>query len=786
MEKLIKIINSNFTETEKSSNVKNYMNLYNISVKNINETNNKPLNQDIFEKFVLICDCLNRIVSSVDTTEYLLLDCTPRIPREYYIDSLFKLGTYLKTIFEIVVNEKIQELHKNDANRTKKIDLSLNEIDNSIFNKTLQTFNSILQVEFEHPETIIQITSLYTQLSYLTQSDYNKCLKYIIESLLYDPCNPLIHYNLGHIYQRLNQLEQSLIHYKLSIKLNECNLTKGKNLIESQKLTINSLNGIGSIYRNIKQWPQALHFILKAHKIKSDDPDINNQLGVIYTEMRNTQLAKKHYLLAITHYEKTFVSTDPKFFLSDIYLNLGHMYSYDGDNNKSIESYNKSLSICPKNILAFQNKLMNLNYIFDQLDDNLYITQQHCKINKIYNKNHSPYKFGNEYFKENNKINIGIISGDFANHPVSYFISTLLKYFDHEKFNITCYSECIINTSCYNKNLKFKIIKNMSQESASNLIYNDNIHILLDLTGHTAFNRLDIFAFKPAPIQITYIGYPFTTGLNEMDYRITDSICDGICDGTSDDGTSDFSISQKFYTEKLISLKNCFLCYSPVEIDQNEVDFKLIELKDTPRLSNPQKLVIACFNRINKITDSVIIEFNKILLSNSNITFLFKTKALINSIVKSEFVNKFDKNVQDRIKILDCTLSHSQHIETYNQADIAIDTFPYSGTTTSCEALTMGVPVFTWYDTTTYFHPQNVTASILKNSDLNFYVCNNTQEIINKIKSLEKEPLEFWKNLKLNTRNKFLNGKVCNKTEYIKNIQTLFTELYNKTKITGF
>ena len=171
------------------------------------------------------------------------------------------------------------------------------------------------------------------------------------------------------------------------------------------------------------------------------------------------------------------------------------------------------------------------------------------------------------------------------------------------------------------------------------------------------------------------------------------------------------------------------------------------------------------------------------MLACPNVKFLYKTKALINLNIRKEFLNKFDKKVQNRIMIIPCTLSHYQHLETYNQADIAIDSWPYSGTTTSCESLSMGCPVLSLYDSVTYFHAQNVTCSILKNSDLDFYVCSSTEEIIDKIKILEDKPLEFWKNQKQETRNKFLNGKFTNKELYMKNIQKLFTDLFTPLKI---
>jgi len=765
---LQKIVSYNFNDTEKLDNVKNHKSIYDkanqylsqsITSKNfIKETENR----------ILACQEYNKIAGAVDITEYLLLDSKPRISREIFLDSLLNLGNYLKTVAEGFIVQKKLELDKNNATRTDNKPLVLTQFEYDLFNRALNVFITILQVEFEHKDAITQIVSVYTQLTYFSQSNYEMCLKHLNDALLFSPENPTLHYNLGHIYQRLNKLELSLIHYKLSIKLSSSETQ------EDKRLLINNYNGLASIYRGIKKWPESLHFLLKAFKLDKEDPDINNQLGVVYTEMRRTDLAEVHYKLAISFYKKTFVSTDPIFLLSEVYLNYGHMHSYNGDNEKSIEAYNQALKIVPRFALPFQNKIMNLSYIFDQLEDKMYITKQHKQINKLYAKNPQPYKFGSDFFKTSNcKINIGIISGDFVDHPVSFFISTFLKNFDTKKFNVTCYSECLIDTSLFNSNLKFKFIKNMSQENASNLIYNDKIHILLDLAGHTAFNRMDIFSYKPSPIQITYIGYPFSTGLNEMDYRITDSICDNTI------------ISQPYYSEQLLYMKNCFLCYDPRVIkrsDKNQMSsFVFPKMSINPFVNN-KYVTIGCYNRINKITDSMINVFNTILKTNKQVRFVFKTKALINKNIAKKFLEKFDKDVVKRIKILDCTLSHEQHLETYNEVDIAIDTFPYSGTTTSCEALMMGVPVFSIYDSEFYFHPQNVTCSILKNSDMDYYVCQNVTEIINKIKELENKPLEFWKELKITTREQFLNGKVCNKTEYMNNLETLLSELYEKHK----
>jgi predicted O-linked N-acetylglucosamine transferase (SPINDLY family) len=757
-------------DLEKLNIKKNYKTLIKLSNQYINESIECKTLQETQNKRLLAIRTLDKIANCLDVTDYLLIDSKPEISEQTYVDVYFNMGTLYKTYIETEIEYQKAELQKNQLNRTSNNLVLTNEQEQNL-RKGINCFVNILRVRFEDDLALKQILSIYTQLCFFAQHDISKCLMYMQEALLYIPNDETIHYNLGYIYQKMNKLELSIIHYKISISLTELH-TSNKDSKESKddkrKLSLNNYNGISCIYRSIKQWPQALYYLLKSEKIDPLDPDIQNQLGVVYTEMRRTDLAEIAYNKGIKNYQRTFISTDKQFFLSELYLNLGHMHSYNGDNSKSVDSYNKSLQICPKFNLPFQNKIMNLSYLFDQLEDKMYILNQHKLVNKLYKKGNGLFKFTPEFY-QSDKINIGIISGDFVDHPVSFFIGTFLKNFDSSKFNVTCYSECIIDTSLFNQNLKFKTIKNVSSENASAMIHNDKIHILLDLAGHTAFNRLDIFAMKPSPIQITYIGYPYSTGLNEMDYRITDNVCD------NDD------ISQKFYTEKLLYLQNCFLCYDPNVTKINNKGLK--NHFDVPKLSEQPfnkngYITFGCFNRVNKITDSVIDLFNKILIKYTNARFVFKTKALINKSIQKIFLDKFDKNVRSRIRILDCTISHEEHLLTYNQIDLAIDTFPYSGTTTSCEALYMGVPVFSLYDTKYFFHAQNVTCSILQNSNMSEYIFNDYNELYTQIDNLQKNDNDFWENLKTNTREKFLSGKVCDKKEYMKNLNNMFTTLF--------
>lgn len=708
-----------------------------------------------------------RLLEPIDITDYLLIDSdNPLLPKSIFLHSYFILGTLYKLYIETLLSNDIINLRLHSSNRSSNAGSNgLLQSHLDIFRKSINCFLVILRVDFDNKDALQQLVSVFTHLCFLSQSDLNSCLKYLQECLFYTPSNSTIHYNLGLVYHKLNKLELSIIHYKLSLSLlSESVESTSESTTELFKLKLNVYNGIASIYRSLKQWPEALFYLLKAHSLSPTDPDINNQLGVVYTEMRRTDLADSSYCTALSNVYSCVISTDPRFLESEILLNYGHMHSYNGNNQTAIEFYNKSLHINPSFSLPFQNKLMNLCYVFNQLDDKFYISNQHKHINKLFINNKKDVSFAfPPSFWNTPKINIGIVSADLVDHPVSFFISTFLEKFDSSRFSVTCYSECIVDKSLFNPSLNFKFIKNLSSSVVANLVFSDNIHILFDLSGHTALNRLDVFALKPSPIQISYIGYPFTTGLLQMDYRITDSICDNV------------DISQPFYSEKLLFLDNCFLCYNPkLEI--------LPTLSVQPFLQS-RTLRIGCFNRLNKISDSLISLVNSILLKFPNIHFYFKTKALLNTLVKNNFISKFSKSVVSQITILPCTILHNSHLLEYNKLDLALDTFPYSGTTTSCESLLMGVPVLTLYDSKYFFHPQNVTSSILSNSDLKSYIFNDTPHLENILQDLLLKNDTFWSNLKSDTRSKFLSGKTCNQTLFIQNFTTLLSSLFQKHRL---
>jgi predicted O-linked N-acetylglucosamine transferase (SPINDLY family) len=309
------------------------------------------------------------------------------------------------------------------------------------------------------------------------------------------------------------------------------------------------------------------------------------------------------------------------------------------------------------------------------------------------------------------------------------------------------------------------VVKNTSPEELKALIQAQNIDILFDLSAHTGDNRLDTFVLKPAPIQISYCGYPNSAGIRSMDYRLTDTYCDSEKE------------SQKYYQERLVFLKNSFLCYTPSMGIENIPDIAVVQ----PCKKNGY-VTFGCFNRYNKINSKVVDVWEKILKQAPNARLVMKTKEFLTPKIKKQFLDQFkDQTVLDRVTILPYSDTYIDHLPDYNKMDISLDTFPYSGTTTSCESLMMGVPVLTLFDKIRHYHSQNVTTSLLKNSGLEEYVTYSEDEYIERAVHFANN-LDKLENLKQEVRQRFVNGHVCNYKEFTENFEDTLINLYKNHK----
>ena len=761
------------------------------------ETNNSTFLQTVNDIETYLSE--NKDLKQLYESAQQILTNEKRIDNDKYIECIKRCNVLIKYLDEL--NPFVIDRYKEEIKTTYYISAELLTRTVGLYNNR-SNFNTneknTLYIVIAHLRKTLNLEPFHKSAKelfklvflYLTIFNPNaeENIALLNQILVVDPCDYQLHYNLGFMYHRNNKLDSSVYHYKLAIGILDLLLANCK--LENKKeddqvssvlkqFKVKCLNGIGSVYFTIQDRNTALYYFNLAYDIDPLDPDVNNQIGVVYTELRFTDKAIEHYMRGIENYKRAHISVDKDMLIASMYMNMGLAKCYECDFIGAIEGYNQALKYKPRLSLAYQNKLLDSNYISHLIEDPMYIARIHKAINKIYPVVIDDYRVGcpdykvkkeilnsesrSDLIKSNVKINIGFVSGDFICHPVAYFLHSILNHINYDLFNVTCYSVKIVELKGMFPKCNWAVVKNLSNEAFKQRIQEDNIDILFDMSAHTGDNRLDTFVLKPAPIQISYCGYPNSSGIRSMDYRITDKYCDS-------------EKSQKYYQEKFIFMDKTFLAYTPSMGIKN-----IPELTEQPLVKNDY-ITFGSFNRYNKINSMVIGVWEKILKAIPNARFVIKTKEFLTPKLRKQFLDTFkDKSVLERVIILPYSDTYTEHLPDYNKMDIALDTFPYSGTTTSCESLMMGVPLLTIFDNVRHYHSQNVTTSLMKNCGLDEYITTSQEEYINKAVYFSKN-LDKLHNLKADVRSRFINSPICNYTEFVDEFEEKLFTLYKKHK----
>lgn len=276
------------------------------------------------------------------------------------------------------------------------------------------------------------------------------------------------------------------------------------------------------------------------------------------------------------------------------------------------------------------------------------------------------------------RLRVAYLSPDFRAHSVSYFFEALLEKHDRSRFEICLYSDTARVDKITDGMRKAADLwvetAGLPNEAFAQRLRDDGIDILVNLGGHTSGNRLPVCALKPAPVQIEYLGYPETSGVPAMDYRITDGRADPA------------GAAEQWCTEEIVRLPDCFHCYRPTG--------KAPPPAPAPHVTKGY-VTFASFNVLPKVTEPIIAAWAEILKAVPDSRFFIKCKQMRDARVQARIRADFARHGIDpaRIEMASFVPSVQEHLDKYAGVDLALDTFPYNGTTTTCEALYMGVPV---------------------------------------------------------------------------------------------
>jgi predicted O-linked N-acetylglucosamine transferase (SPINDLY family) len=606
----------------------------------------------------------------------------------------------------------------------------------------------------------------YYNLGILNQKllNLNKALQYYLKANIINKKNYLLLNKIALIYLKIENIDLSIKFYNESLKLNSVNVEAYNNL---GRIYLDYFGDINLALHNfssaIKIAPQAdyLHRNLGlAYKIAGDfdkakislnisivlNPKYSEaywDLGDVHAQLHEYADAEKNLFQALELDQKFNKNKNDYKILRAI----GSYYMRVRDYRNAVIFFEKSLAIKQDYSDAYSNLLFTYNYLEQSSKDKYIKTLNNFSSNlKKFNLD-STVKF---IKNSEEKLNIGFVSGDFADHPVGYFLEkTLLALKD--KINLfaysTSFSETELTKIIKKDFFKWNVIAGKRSEDIINLIRNDKIDILFDLSGHTKNNILPLFENRLAPIQVSWIGYLASTGLSNMDYLISDRV---ICSESN----------EEFFTENLWKMPNIWNCYSSPNF--------VTEINKIAPFERKGFVTFGSFNNYLKYNNNLIKTWSSILSNINNSKILLIYNGIDATEIRQSIINDFLKfGVREDKIILRGFMERKDLLEMYNDIDIALDPFPYNGGSTSFEASWMGCPLLTKKGKTFL---SRCGESININLNMREMIVEDEQDYINKaiqIANNKETLLDLRKRLLLNSRKSNLfNAKLFSENFY--------------------
>lgn len=508
-------------------------------------------------------------------------------------------------------------------------------------------------------------------------------------ALLSAPNDFELHNNHGNLLKSLGQIFKAEASYRRALEINPSST---------------AYNNLGMVLHAQNRNLEAEATYRVAIALRGDFPEAISNLAVMLMATGRLDEAERLYTHAL--------ASNPKHVA--LLTNLGCLYKEQGKISESVDAFRRALEIDPSFSMAASNLLFTLNH--DNIISPTEMMLEARRFGEVCTKNASPY---GEWRPRGDKIRVGFVSGDLHSHPVGYWLENVLSELDRASFELFAYatqSSADEVTLRLKKHMdKWTVVQGISDTACAKLIHNDGIDILIDLSGHTGNNRLPVFAYKPAPIQATWLGYFATTGLAEIDYWICDPHV-----MTEDD--------RLLCTEEPWALPDVYCCLTPPSIAP--------EVVSLPALSNGH-ITFGCFNNLSKVNNAVVSAWAQVLIKTPGAKLFLKTKQLDDEATREYLQAAFKLYGVDPSRlILEGASPRHELLSAYGRVDIALDPFPYPGGTTSAESIWMGVPVVT-KDGDTFL--SRVGKTIVTNAGLGDWVAENVDDYIKKAVSFASD-----------------------------------------------
>jgi protein O-GlcNAc transferase len=622
-----------------------------------------------------------------------------------------------------------------------------------------QAFRQVLGAQAQHPGALYFLGAIAYQ-----QQRYAIAAQYFRQAVAAQPSDATFQSSLGAAYQALELFAEAERCHQRALALDPHNAMV--------------LNNLGITLVSLRRREEAIAVFQQAIQLSPDDPELLNNLGAALR-------TQKRYDEAIDYYRQALVLR-PNF--AQAHHNLGTVLQAQGLLAEAADSFQQALELQPD----WASARLSLGAALAEqgrLDE-----AQQCLLHALRLKPHdhvahSGYLFTLNYdpqidsaqlFAEHRRwvqqqvrllgcgthdnssdpdrrLRIGYVSPDFRAHAAASFLEPILKHHDREQVETFCYSDVATpdeKTAYLRSRVEhWRETVGMANDQLADLIAQDQIDLLIDLAGHTQDNRLLLFARKPAPVQISYLGYPCTTGLPAMDYRLVDAITDPPGEPCC-------------HSEELVHLEPVFCCYAP---PPNAPPVAPVPAQRSGSIT------FGSLHKLEKLNDAVLDLWCRILQELPSARLLL-ARHVLQGKTADYWRQRFQERGLDSTRIVLRPIEpvNLQHLRVYDEIDIALDTFPWNGHTTACEALWMGVPVLTLRGQR---HASRMVASVLTSLELSDLIADTPDEYCRIAVRLAGD-LPRLSELRTSLRRRMLEAPLCDGAAFTRELEKAYRRLW--------
>ena len=576
------------------------------------------------------------------------------------------------------------------------------------------------------------------------------------------------HLNLGIALQEKGEIDEAISAYRQAIA--------------TQPDFLEAVGTLGNALKNRGRFEEAMAAYRQVIHLNPNLPNAYDNLGIVLGELGRLDEA----LAAIRH----AIFLDSQF--AEAYIHLGNVLKDKAQLSESIDAYRQAIALAPDNPDAHGNLALSLT-LAGEVEPALAELRQALAINPNYPEIHSnllltlhyqadwtPEAIAEEHFRWNarhaeplkkliqrhtndrdpeRRLRIGYVSPDFRRHAVASFSLPLLSFHDHQQLEVFCYAESLSSDSTTERFRAqadhWRNTVGLLDSELAQRIRDDQIDILVDLAGHTSNNRLLTFAYKPAPVQVNWQGYADTTGLSAIDYRISDPFADPP------------GMTERYHSEQLVRLPETDWVFQPPEEGSEPAHHPMVEA-----------ITFGCFNNNAKVTESMLRLWARILGEVPGSRLLLKAMAMESQLLQRRVRKVFQEAGigPERLELVGMVQSTMGHLALYNRMDIALDPYPYHGTSSTLEAFWMGVPVVTLAGK---MHVSRVGVSLLNNVGLPELVARTEEEYVQIAVGLAKD-LPRLTHLHETLRARMKQSPLMDAPRFARNVEAAYRAMWRK------